>query len=70
MFCIVGIRPLLCNNRTTVSVSVGAIRLLTHLHSRLEVGIILEITIILLYQKFLFFTSFFPFHFSSFLIFF
>ena len=37
MFCIVGIRPLLCNNRTTISVSVGAIRLLTHLHSRLEV---------------------------------
>ena len=38
MFCIVGIRPLLCNNRTTISVSVGAIKLLTHLHSRLEVS--------------------------------
>lgn len=37
MFCTVGIRPLLCNNRTTISVSVGAIKLLTHLHSRLEV---------------------------------
>ena len=37
MFCTVGIRPLLCNTRTTISVSVGAIKLLTHLHSRLEV---------------------------------
>ena len=38
MFCIVGIRPLLCNNKTTISVSVGAIKLLAHLHSRLEVS--------------------------------
>eukprot|EP00596_Hydrurales_sp_CCMP1899_P004941 CAMPEP_0119047238 /NCGR_PEP_ID=MMETSP1177-20130426/51980_1 /TAXON_ID=2985 /ORGANISM="Ochromonas sp, Strain CCMP1899" /LENGTH=1905 /DNA_ID=CAMNT_0007021581 /DNA_START=110 /DNA_END=5824 /DNA_ORIENTATION=- len=37
MFCIVGIRPLLCNSKAPISVSVGAIKLLSHLHSRLEV---------------------------------
>jgi hypothetical protein len=42
MFCTVGIRPLLCNTRTTISVSVGAIKLLTHLHSRLEVQAVLR----------------------------
>lgn len=37
VFCIVGLRPLLCNTRAPESVSVGAVHLLTHLHTRLEV---------------------------------
>jgi len=37
VFCVVGVKPLLCNHRAPLSVSVGAVQLLTHLHSRLEV---------------------------------
>ena len=37
VFCVVGVKPLLCNHRAPVSVSVGAVQLLTHLHTRLEV---------------------------------
>lgn len=37
MFCVVGIKPLLCNNAAPLAVSVGAVHLLTHLHARLEV---------------------------------
>lgn len=37
VFCVVGVKPLLCNNQSPVSVSVGAVHLLTHLHTRLEV---------------------------------
>ena len=41
VFCVTGIRPLLRNLRAPVSVSVGGIQLLTHLHNRLEVNIML-----------------------------
>ena len=37
VFCVAGIRPLLRNSRVPVSVSVGGVHLLSHLHSRLEV---------------------------------
>lgn len=37
VFCIVGLKPLLCNIKAPVSVSIGAVHLLTHLHTRLEV---------------------------------
>lgn len=37
VFCVAGIRPLLRNLRAPVSVSMGGIHLLSHLHSRLEV---------------------------------
>ena len=37
MFCVVGVKPLLCNPRAPASVSAGAVHLLTHLHTRLEV---------------------------------
>jgi hypothetical protein len=38
VFCIIGVRPLLRNPQAPLSVSVGAVHLLTHLHGRLEVG--------------------------------
>lgn len=38
VFCIIGVRPLLKNPLAPLSVSVGAVHLLTHLHGRLEVG--------------------------------
>jgi hypothetical protein len=37
VFCIVGLRPLLRNVRAPVTVSMGAVQLLLHLHTRLEV---------------------------------
>ena len=37
VFCVIGLRPLLCNIKAPTSVSIGAINLLSHLHSRLEV---------------------------------
>ena len=37
VFCVVGIRPLLCSTGVPRIVSVGAVKLLTHLHMRLEV---------------------------------
>ena len=37
VFCVVAIKPLLRNTRAPVSVSVGAVQLLSHLHMRLEV---------------------------------
>ena len=37
MFCVAGVRPLLRNLKAPVSVSVGAVQLLSHLHNRLEV---------------------------------
>jgi hypothetical protein len=37
VFCIIGVRPLLRNPQAPLSVSVGAVHLLTHLHGRLEV---------------------------------
>jgi len=37
VFCIVGLKPLLANVDVPVSVSVGTVHLLTHLHTRLEV---------------------------------
>lgn len=38
VFCIVSIKPLLHNHEAPLSVSIGAVHLLTHLHSRLEVS--------------------------------
>ena len=37
VFCIIGVKPLLCNPAAPLSVSIGAVHLLTHLHGRLEV---------------------------------
>jgi hypothetical protein len=37
VFCIIGVKPLLRNPLAPLSVSVGAVHLLTHLHGRLEV---------------------------------
>ena len=37
VFCVVAIKPLLRNTNAPVSVSVGAVQLLSHLHTRLEV---------------------------------
>jgi len=37
VFCIIGVKPLLRNGDAPLSVSIGAVHLLTHLHSRLEV---------------------------------
>lgn len=37
VFCIIGVKPLLRNNLAPLSVSIGAVHLLTHLHGRLEV---------------------------------
>ena len=37
VFCILGVRPLLANQAAPTSVSEGAVHLLSHLHSRLEV---------------------------------
>lgn len=37
VFCLVGLRPLIVNNRLPVSISVASIELLYHLHLRLEV---------------------------------
>jgi hypothetical protein len=37
VFCIVGLKPLLANVDVPISVSVGTVHLLTHLHTRLEV---------------------------------
>lgn len=37
VFIIIAIRPLLCNTRVPIPVSLGAINLVCHLHSRLEV---------------------------------
>lgn len=37
VFCILSINPLVKNTSAPLSVSVGAVRLLTHLHARLEV---------------------------------
>jgi hypothetical protein len=37
VFCIVGLKPLLANIDVPISVSVGTVHLLTHLHTRLEV---------------------------------
>jgi hypothetical protein len=39
VFCIIGVRPLLRNPQAPLSVSVGAVHLLTHLHGRLEVRV-------------------------------
>ncbi len=39
VFCIIGVIPLLKNNKAPISVSIGAIHLLVHLHSRLDVKI-------------------------------
>ena len=44
VFCIIGVKPLLLNQHAPLTVSVGAIHLLTHLHSRLEVLIKEETT--------------------------
>jgi hypothetical protein len=38
VFCIIGVKPLLKNTAAPLSVSLGAVHLLTHLHSRLEVS--------------------------------
>lgn len=38
VFCIIGVKPLLRNQQAPLSVSIGAVHLLTHLHGRLEVG--------------------------------
>ena len=38
VFCIIGVKPLLRNSLAPLSVSIGAVHLLTHLHSRLEVS--------------------------------
>jgi hypothetical protein len=37
VFCVVAIKPLLRNSKSPESVSVGAVQLLNHLHTRLEV---------------------------------
>lgn len=37
VFCIIGVKPLLRNDLAPLSVSIGAVHLLTHLHARLEV---------------------------------
>ncbi len=37
VFCIIGVKPLLRNGNAPMSVSTGAVHLLLHLHSRLEV---------------------------------
>ena len=37
VFCVVAIKPLLRNSNAPMSVSVGAVQLLSHLHMRLEV---------------------------------
>lgn len=37
VFCIIGVRPLLKNSSAPATVSIGAVHLLLHLHSRLEV---------------------------------
>jgi hypothetical protein len=37
VFCVIGIKPLLCNQNAPLSVSLGAVQLLNALHSRLEV---------------------------------
>jgi hypothetical protein len=38
VFCVMAIRPLLRNKGAPLSVSIGAVQLLSHLHTRLEVG--------------------------------
>lgn len=37
VFCVVGIKPLLNNNKVPTSISIGAVKLLSHLHTRLDV---------------------------------
>ncbi len=37
VFCVVGVRPLLCNRAAPEAISVGAVGLLGRLHSRLAV---------------------------------